>query len=205
MSAVWISEFHFCDLALPSNKDQIGQNKTTNWQISTISTQFLYSTGVWLSPQNSQWLDFWQLLDWWFSSVSTGASAFLWQEPKGQTPNAFRKPSSIQSGHCKLCVGRFSHIFNDNTIFRRRRLRRVHRGADRGAGDNQRWQLVAISAQINSFKTTSEKAKFLIDTKYESDAVLGPLSLLAAFVLGTLYFVVQVWRKNENRNREWPY
>ena len=114
MSAVWISEFHFCDLALPSNKDQIGQNKTTNWQISTISTQFLYSTpSLTLSSKfaMARLLAVVGLVI--FLSIHWGAP-FLGQEPKARLPT----PESPQVSNLVIAnyVLAASLIFSTNTI-----------------------------------------------------------------------------------------
>ena len=127
---LWCLQFGFqsavlwSSLAFKQRSNRTKQNHELTNQHNQRTVP-LFNRGLTLSSQNSQWLDFWQLLDWWFSSVSTGARAGA----QGQTPNA-RKPPSIQSGHCKLCVGCFSHIFCKHD-------QGGDSGANRGAGDNQ--------------------------------------------------------------------
>ena len=136
-----------------------------------------------------------------FLSIHWGAP-FLGQEPNARLPT----PESPQVSNLVIAnyVLAASLIFSANTI-----KEATQAQTEELVTINK--QLVAISAQINSFETqinsfetTSEQAKFLINSKYETDTMFSPLLLLVALVLGPLYFVVQVWR-NKNRNRGWPY
>ena len=120
---------------------------------------------------------------------------FLGQEPKARLPT----PESPQVSNLVIAnyVLAASLIFSANTI--KEELVTINK------------QLVEISAQINSFetqinsfKTTSEQAKFLIESKYETDTSVTPL-LNVLVVLWLVYLAVQtfqVWRKR-NENGGW--
>ena len=76
--------------------------------------------------------------------------AVLGAGAQGQTPNA-RKPPSIQSGHCKLCVGCFSHIFCKHD--------------QGGAGDNQ--QTTGRDFRADQFLRDADQ--FLQDDKWTGE------------------------------------
>ncbi len=122
-----------------------------------------------------------------FLSIHRGAP-FLGPEPKDRLPT----PESPQVSNLVIAnyVLAASLIFSANT-----NKEATQAQTDELVTLNK--QVAAISAKINSFETTSDQAKFLINQQYQSDAANRPfaLSLVAVLVLTLLYYGVQVIRR----------
>ena len=125
---LWCLQFGFqsavlwSSLAFKQRSNRTKQNHELTNQHNQRTVP-LFNRGLTLSSQNSQWLDFWQLLDWWFSSVSTGARRSWGRSPRpdSQRQKAPKYPIRSLQIMCWLLLSYFLQTWS------RRRLRRKQR------------------------------------------------------------------------------
>ena len=140
-----------------------------------------------------------------FPQYPLGWVRLLWAGAEEQTPNT-RKPPTIQSGHCKLCVDlTASLIFSANTIKEATLAQTEELVTIKEATLAQTEELVTINKQLaaisakidsfgDSFGTTSEKAKSLIDDRYDTQQTMN--FVVTVLALGALlFFVVSAIRR----------